>query len=361
MDLAAGDEAGGDFQVLQAAVGATAEDRLVDGQLTDSGNRLDVIDAVGAGDLGFGDVAAGIDADHAFIDGAGVRGDFVHRGESDLCAHLHGEVGEDHAGGEGHATDGGSVEFHGAVVGSGGAEAADDVEDKILGADPGAELALHLDADGGGHLEPEAAFGPDAGHFGGSDASGEGAESAMGGSVRVGADDNHAGADVTALGEHLVADSSAADVVKVGDALGGDELADGLVSGGGLLALSGDAVVENDNDFGGVPNAGDADLKEALADEVGVFVAHGEIDAGDDDLVGTDGCARRGARENLLGDGHAHGSAPDVSVRRRPWRAGTRARGRGSEAGRQRRCSPGSWRGDGFRRPECRWASRAGR
>jgi hypothetical protein len=65
-------------------------------------------------------------------------------------------------------------------------------------------------------------------------------------------------ADVAALGQDLVADAAlvGADVVELRDSLLGDELADPLLVGRGLRAFGGNAMVEDDRDLRGIPDAG---------------------------------------------------------------------------------------------------------
>jgi len=218
-----------------------------------------------------------------------------------LAAHLHGQVGEHHARGDGQVGDDRASELDGAVIGAIRAQLANDIEDKVLGGDPGRQVAVDLDANGGGNLEPEAALGPDAGHFGGANAGRESAESAVRGGMRIGSDHHHARQHVAALGQHLVADAAAAHVVEVADVLGLDEFADRLVGGGGDFGFRGHAVIEDDDDALGIPHAGGADLAKALADQVGVLVRHGEIDGGGYDLVGRDRLPPRRAGQNLLG------------------------------------------------------------
>src|ERR1700690_1016730 len=323
VDAMAIDDAGRDLEILQAAVGAAPEHGLVDGKAGDFGERADVVHRVRAGDLRLLEFLAGVDGEHALVVGVGIgrvaraHGQIardavgqvveqlvVDRREGHLGAHLHGEVGEDHAAGDAHVTDDGALELDGAVIGAGGPELTDDVEDEVLGRDPFAELALPLDADGVGPLEPELAFGPDAGHFGGSDAGGEGAESAVGGGVGIGADHDHAGQDVSVLRQHLVADAAAAHIVEIADGLLADEGADGLVRGGGLFGFGGDAVVEDDDDTVGVPNLGHSDFREALAYQVGVLVREGEVDGGDHDLIGGDTGAAGRTRQFFICECH---------------------------------------------------------
>ena len=113
------------------------------------------------------------------------------------------------------------------------------------------ELALHHHLDGGGHFDVQGdAQGPDRSHLGGAHAEGEGAQGAVAGGVAVGAHHHVAGPDVAVLGQDLVADAApvAADVMELGDAVLGRELAHQLLVGGGLGALGRHPVVEDDGD-----------------------------------------------------------------------------------------------------------------
>lgn len=120
---------------------------------------------------------------------------------------------------------------------------------------------------------------------------------------------------VAVLGKNLMADAAliGPDVVKLRDVLRRDEFADAPLIGGGLRALRRNAVVEDDGDARRVPHTRvvDAgaleDLAELIDDERGVLVRHGEVDARFDDLTRGHAAAAGCAREDLLGDGHAHG------------------------------------------------------
>jgi hypothetical protein len=210
------------------------------------------------------------------------------------------------------------------------------MQDQVLGRDPGAEFAFHQDPQRGRHFEPQAALGPDAGHFRRADAGRERAERAVGGGVGIGAHNDHAGQDVAVLGEHLVADAAAADVVEIGDTLRTDEFAHGLVRGGRFLRFGRHAVVENDDDLSGVPDLRNADLGEALAHQVGVLVGHGQVDLGDDDIIRRHALAPRGTGQDLFRDCHSHAKPPTPPLR--TCRAGIGFRVPDTPAGRRKRC-----------------------
>ena len=127
---------------------------------------------------------------------------------------------------------------------------------RSFGADPLAERAPHLHPDGGRHFDVQhAAQRPYGGHFGGADAECEGAHGPMAGGMAVRAHHDVARAYIAHLRQDLVANAAfiAADIVELGDALRGHELADLLLVGGGLGGFRGHAVVEDDGDLGRDP------------------------------------------------------------------------------------------------------------
>ncbi len=133
-----------------------------------------------------------------------------------------GLVGGDHAGAgtgfDAHVADGHAA-FHGERANGGagvlddiaggavGADAADDVEDDVLGGDAEGEFALDVDAEGLRLVLGEGLGGEDVLDLAGADAEGERAEGAVGGGVRVAADDGHAGLGEAELGADDVDDA----------------------------------------------------------------------------------------------------------------------------------------------------------
>ena len=148
--LAAQDVRGGG-DVVEAAVGAGADDDLVDLRAGDRVDRLHVVHGVRAGDLRR--EGRSVDLDHALVDGVRVgvhEGDRVrdarhlaqvaHRllvagDDAGGGAGLDRHVAQDEAAGGGHRPDRLAVELDDAEVGALGGEEADEVEDQVLGAD----------------------------------------------------------------------------------------------------------------------------------------------------------------------------------------------------------------------------------
>ena len=100
-------------------------------------------------------------------EGDGVRGDHAGAGTG-FDAH----VADGHAAFHGEGADGGAGIFHGIPGRAGGADAADDVEDDVLGGDAGGEVAFDVDAEGLGFVLREGLGGHDVFDFGGADAEG---------------------------------------------------------------------------------------------------------------------------------------------------------------------------------------------
>jgi hypothetical protein len=76
--------------------------------------------------------------------------------------------------------------------------------------------------------------------------------------MRIGSNHDGAGPDIAVFGQDLVADAAdiAANIMKAGDLLGGDEVARFLLVGGGFGRLCRDAVVEDNGDPVCIPNDG---------------------------------------------------------------------------------------------------------
>jgi hypothetical protein len=93
---------------------------------------------------------------------------------------------------------------------------------------------------------------------------------------------------VAVLGEHLVADAAAPDIVEVPNTLLPHEVANGFVRRRGLLRLGGDPVIEHDHDLASLPHVPGADFLKGFADQVGVLVGHRQVNGGDHNFVGRD-------------------------------------------------------------------------
>ena len=186
----------------------------------------------------------------------------VHRDDPALAAGLDRHVADGHAVVHAEALDGVPGELHRLVERAVHPDHADDVQDDVLAADPRAKLALHVELEALGHLEPRLARGHARGRVGGADARGERAERAVGAGVRVGADDHVAGPHDALLGQERVLHAHAADLVVVGDALLLRESAHHLGLLGRLDVLVRRVVVGHERDACRVPDAGGADPVE---------------------------------------------------------------------------------------------------
>ena len=144
---------------------------------------------------------------------------------------------------------------------------------------------MELDAQGLGHAQPDLISGPDRGHFGPADAGRKGAVRAVGRGMRIAAHDDLAGQGEAVLGKNLVADA-VLDVEEVGNSLGPDELADGLMVLGIFLVRRGHDMVKDDDDLFGRFDLGQAKFFELADDGRGVVVREVIIRNGGDDLAG---------------------------------------------------------------------------
>src|SRR5665647_2654907 len=140
--------------------------------------------------------------------------------------------------------------------------------------------------------------------------------------------------------DYLMTDAAASDIIEVLDALSGHKFTDCLVRGGGLFGFGRHAMVEYDDDLRRVPHAAHADFEKALADQIGIFVAHGEVHTRDHDLLRRHAIIPGSASENLFGQCHTHGSSSPITGRLQPATAGTRAPWPGIPAAPRKPCSP---------------------
>ena len=106
--------------------------------------------------------------------------------EAGFAARLDGHVGNGQATLDGERLDGGAAKLHGAVERAVDADLANDVQDDVLGRGALGQLAVNLEADGLGHLEPGAAGGHANASVRGTHAGGERADAAIGAGVGVG-------------------------------------------------------------------------------------------------------------------------------------------------------------------------------
>ncbi|GJC96846.1 flp pilus assembly protein TadG [Colletotrichum higginsianum] len=295
-DLLALDDVGGGAQVLDAGICAGADEDLVDddifhggsggqahvlkhpaagGLLVLSGESLGVGDTAGNGDdvLGTrapgdgGDDVLAVDEDVDVVLGVGVglqrlpvldgavplvrvvlggqgtvlevlEGDVVGGDHTGSRATLDGHVADRHAGLHAEAADDGAAELDDGAGAAGGADLANGVQDDVLGADAGGQLAVDLYPHVLAPLGDQALGGQDVLDLAGADAEGQGTEGAVGRGVAVTAHDGGAGQSEALFGADDVDDTlSLVAKAEVGEAkvldvlLKGHALDSGVVLG----------------------------------------------------------------------------------------------------------------------------------
>ena len=314
---------GGDAHIRYAAVGAGADDHLVDGHTLDLVHGLGVGGEVRQRDGGL--EGGQVDGHFPFVLGVGVglvdlhgtgeatidvvQGLFVHGENAVLAACLDGHVGDGEAVVHGQLGDTLTRKLDGLIKCAVHADHTDEVEDHVLTADVLVKLAHQVDLDGGGHLEPVLARDHAGGHVGGANTRGEGTQRAVGAGVGVCADDTITGADDTLFGKQGVLDAHLTHVVEVGDVMLFREIACGSAQLGGFDVLTGGVVVEDDGDLVFVEHAVKARLfKNVDSDGGGDVVAEDNIQLGLDEVAGFYRIQACVSGEDLLCHGHAHGS-----------------------------------------------------
>ena len=160
--------------------------------------------------------------------------------------------------------DGAAGELHGLVKRAVHADHPDDVQDDVLAGDARRQLALDLEQQRLGHLEPRTPGGVAHAGVGGAHARGERAQRAVRAGVAVRADDEVARAHDALLRQQRMFHAHAAHLVVVGDALLAREVAHDLGLLGALDVLVGDVMVGHERDLRGIEHLLDADLAEFL-------------------------------------------------------------------------------------------------
>jgi len=244
--------------------------------------------------------SAGIDV----LSGARVEGE-----DAVLAAGLDGHVGDGHAVVHGQCRDARAMELHGLVGRAVEADFADGMQDDVLGHDAGLHLALESEPDGRRHLDEQFARAHHESGVSVADASGELVEGAGHAGVRVGAEEDFAGAGVALLGQRGVADAGVLGAVLA------------LQQSFGRVELPGAVGVIDD-----VVEIGNFLLPHEVAQDVDVAVGLGiggeDVVVGDDDhpiAVPDLGVLTELALEDADGPGSAHvmghqdiGIHPDV-------------------------------------------------
>ena len=242
--------------------------------------------------------------------------------EPGLAARLDGHVRDAHALVHVHGADGAAGELHGLVERAVHADHADDVQDDVLAGDAGSQLALDLEQQRLGHLEPRLAGGVAHTGVGGAHARGERAQRAVRAGVAVRADDEVARADDALLGEQRMLDAHAAHLVVVGDTLLAREIAHDLGLLGALDVLVGDVVIGDESDLRRIEHLLDADLAELFdGNGGGDVVGQHEVEIAFDQLTRLHFVEPRMGGEDLLR--HGHGTWHVCSFVR--WVSGARA------------------------------------
>ena len=318
----------GGLHVLDAAVGAGANDDLVD---------LDVLTLFGeVGVLGQVRIADGrlqrgqVDGDGALILGVGVGlvldpgalaaafqvgfGDLIHREDAVFGTGFDCHVADAKAILHRQALDALTGELKALVQRARDADLADQVQNDILAGDGALDGAGQLDLDGGGHLEPGHALGHTGSHIGGAYAGGECADRTVGAGVAVRADDAVTGGHDALFGQQRMLNAHLADIVEVEDVVFIGELAALFGLGGAFDILIGHKMVEHDVDAGAVEHRVKTGfLKLVDRHRRGDIVAKHDIELSVDELARGNGCFPAMRGQDLLRHGHSHGVFPPFS------------------------------------------------
>ena len=307
MHGAAREDRRGDGEVAEPAVGAAADEHLVERR---SGDIVDVVDVVDARvHRHLRSQALGVDDQRSRVVGtnrvqlerlvAGVReGDRVGFHDPGLGAEVGAQVAERQALVDAHRGHRLAAPFHRAVVGTVGAHLRDHVQREVLGVDASGQRAAHLDANRLGDAEPRLPGGEHDPDVGGTQAGREAAEATVGRAVRIGADDDAARPGEPPIDHHLVADALGE---EVGDRVLDAELADDPMQLGGGNRVGGHDVVEVEDDAARVPERQIEASERLDGKRAGDVVGHGDVDLGDDGVAGVDGASQAPA-EQFLGD-----------------------------------------------------------
>ena len=250
--------------------------------------------------------------------------DVVHLDKARLAAGLDGHVGDGKALVHGHGADSAARELHGLVQRTVNADHADDVQDDVLAGDTGSKLAVDLEQQAFGNLEPCFTGCIAHGGVGGANAGGERAERAVGAGMGIGADDQIARAHDALLGQQRVLDAHATDLVVMRDALLTGEIAHLLGLLGAFDVLVRNIMVGNQGDFSGVEDLLHADLLEILdGDRRRDVVGKHQVEIALDQLPRLDFVKPRMCGQDLLSHGHGtcHVRSLDLQTRMPVYRA----------------------------------------
>ena len=312
---------GGGLQIGQLAVGAGANDNLVDSDILSLPGAVGVFGEMGVGHgavhLGKVDVHSALILCVAvrFIGGPGAVHPALHIG---FCHLVHGEDAVFRPGLNGHIGDGQPVvdsqpvharpgELQGLIPGPVHADHADEGQNHVLAGDEGPELPGEVYFNGGGHLEPGLARRHGGAHVRGPHAGGEGPQGSVGAGVGVGADDGLAGGHQALFGKQGVLNAHFAHIEVVVDVKAAGEGAALLALGGGLDVFVGGEVIHHQGDFALVKDLAEAGrLKLVDGHGGGDVVAQHQIQLRLDQLSRPDGIKPRVGGQDFLRHGHSH-------------------------------------------------------
>ncbi len=178
-DVLALEDVVGGFHVLQTAVGAAADDHLIDLDVLALAGNMGILGQVGVADGGL--QCAEVDLDGLFVHGIGVSfvehrralaaackislGHLVHREDAVLGTGLNRHIADAQAVVHGKPCHARAGELHRLIQCAVHTDHADDMQNQILAGHPGVKLAKH-ELDGRGHLEPCHAGSHASGHIG---------------------------------------------------------------------------------------------------------------------------------------------------------------------------------------------------
>ena len=229
----------------------------------------------------------------------------VNGNQTRLTASLDCHVGNGKTLVHGKSRNGGTGELHGTVESAVDADHADDMKNDVLARNARIELAVDLEKDGFGNLEPCLARGKAHARIGGADARGEGTERTVGAGVRVGADDQIARGDDALLRKQRMLDAHATDLPVMGDALSAREFAGdlGLLGGGDIFV--GRVVVGDEQHSFGVEHLVNADFSNLLdCNGGGNVICQNQIKIAFDQLTRYDFLQSSMGGQNLFGHSH---------------------------------------------------------
>ena len=293
------------LHILQTAIGAAADDHLIDPDVLSLAGGVGVLRQMGVADRGLQLVQ--VDLDGLFVFGIRVglvvdrgalaaavqvrSGDLVHREDAVLGTGLNGHVADAEAILHGQGSHARAGEFHRLVQRPVHTDHADDVQDQVLAGYAGAELSLEHKLDGRGHLEPC--------HAGGHTADRKTATRLLI-SVVTGGHDAFFGQEGV-LNTHLTHIVEVEDIILVG------KLAALLGLGCALDVLIGDEVIQHDGNVLLVEHAVKARLLKLVdGDRGGDIVAQHDIEPGIDELACLDLRQTRMCGQNFLRQSHSH-------------------------------------------------------